>query len=522
MEFTGLHLRKLPHSSLHSRFVPTAEDEISIQKNIQQIKSTVESVDDEITRLRRSLTELEDYRDQLYDNLMRHQAVLSPIRKVPPEILAEIFLHASEGSSVVWPRQNGDVEMPMLLGRICSFWRTITLSLPLLWSNIRLDLSHGHETADSIKTISTAVHDLVDICLSRSGNALLSFSITADGPHELITSILQAFVKHSSRWRDVSIDLARLSWYHRTLMPTQSNVPNLYRLHLGTSAKDTLAPDVLDAFRVSPSLRELSISYLTRPFHILRVPWAQLTHLTSKMSTFREGEFSEILRHATSLVVFSTEGERILEVTSSQPVLLPHLQKLAIVNKGSYITKSFQFFTAPNLKELYLHAITPFNPEQTIAMLTRSNCKLTHLTLHSSQEVDAVWEENFGIARLLVYLPTLVHLHLIVLKSADDLIHRLGLYSNVFPQILPNLECFMLEDGFCVSAYSLAEMLRSRINNVTVMVLDKQGLLSPSNPGLRRVRLKLSLPPPPKFVELDHLKGFAECHGVDITIQTSG
>lgn len=524
MERTSLHLS-------HSRFVPMGEGEHFLQKSIQQIKSTVESVENEIIRLRRSLAELEDYRARLYDDITRHQAVLSPVHKLPPEILAEIFLHAADGSSLVWPRKNGsDVEMPLLLGRICSYWRTVTHALPLLWSKIRLDIPPGLEnrSACSFKAACAAMHDLMEMCFSRSGNTLLSFSITADGPPELVEPILLAFVKHSSRWRDIYIDLAQLSRYHKILVLAKNNVPKLYRLHLGTSVKDTLAPDILDAFEFSPSLKELSISHLTRPFHILCVPWAQLTHLTSKMSTFREGEFSEILRHASSLVVFSTEGERILEVTSSQPVLLRHLEKLAIVNKGSYITKSFQFFTAPNLKELYLHAITPFNPEQTIAMLTRSNCKLTHLTMHSSQEVDTIWEENFGIARLLGYVPSLVHLHLIVLKSGDDLIHRLGLHSNIFPQILPNLECFILEDGFCISAFSLAEVLRSRINGLNLpVVMDKQTVPLPDpDPdtrrcGLRYVRLKLSLPPPPKFPELDALKAFANYHGVDIAIHTS-
>ena len=527
-ERTGLlHLPKISPAFLHSWFVPMTEDENSIRKSIQHIKSTVASVENEIIRIRRSLTELEDYRGQLYENLTRHQAVLSPIRKIPPEILAEIFLRAADGDGVVWPRKNGVVDMAFLLGRICSYWRTISHSLPLLWSNIRLDIPHAPESrsARSLKATHAAVNELVEMCLSRSGNSLLSFSITADGPPELIVDILHSFVKHSSRWRDVSIDLAQLSRYHQILMPAKGNVPNLHRLHLGASIQDTLAPNALDAFKVSPSLKRLSISHLTRPFHILHVPWAQLTHLTSKMSTFREGEFSQILRHATSLVEFSTEGERILEVTSSQPVLLPHLQKLAIINKSSYITKSFQFFTAPNLKELYLHAITPFNPEQTIAMLTRSNCQLTHLTIHSSQEADTVGE-NFGIARLLAHVPSLVHLHLIVLKSGDDLIHRLGLHSNVYPKILPNLECLMLEDGFCVSDHSLAEVLRSRINIPTPTVATDKQLaphLSPSPDtrlgGLRCVRLKLSLPPPPKFPELDALKVFAEKHGVDIDIQ---
>ena len=533
MERTDLPLSKISPFFSHSRFVPLVEGEIFLRKSIQEIKATVESVENEIIRLRRSLTELEDYRGQLYDDITRHQANLSPVHKLPPEILAEIFLHAANGSSVAWPRGNGsDVEIPLLLGRICSYWRTISHALPLLWSKVRLDIPPGLEnhSACSFKAASAAVLDLVQLCLSRSGNKLLSFSITADGPPELVEPILQAFVKHSSRWRDVSIDLAQLSRYHQILLLAKNNVPKLYRLHLGTSIKDTLAPDILDAFEFSPSLKELSIAHLTRPFHILCVPWAQLTHLTSKMSTFREGEFSEILRHATSLVVFSSEGERILEVTSSQPVLLRHLEKLAIVNKGSYITKSFQFFTAPNLKELYLHAITPFNPEQTIAMLTRSNCKLTHLTIHSSQEVDTVWEENFGIARLLRYVPSLVHLHLIVLKSGDDLIHRLALHSNVFPQILPNLECFILEDGFCISAFSLSEVLRSRINNLNSTVSTDKQVVPQSNPnpepdsrlgGLRYVRLKLSLPPPPKFPELDALKAFANYHGVDIAVHTS-
>ena len=525
-------MAELPTLFLHSQFVPTVEDEACIQEDIQQMQSTVESVENEITRLRRTLTELEDYRGQLYDNIGRHQAVLSPIRKIPPEILAEIFLHAAGDGSVVWPRQKGGVEMPWLLGRICSYWRTITLSLPLLWSKIRLDFSCGFESrSPGHHDTCIAVQNLIQACLSRSGNTLLSFSITANGPQELIiVPILRAFVKHSSRWKDVSIDLAWLSRYHQILMPAKSNVPNLYRLHLGTCTRDTLAPDTLDAFKISPSLKELSISHLTRPFHILRIPWGQLTHLSSKMSTFREGEFSEILRHAKNLVVFSIEGERILEVTSSQPVLLPYLQKLAIVSKGSYITKSFQFFTAPNLKELYLHAITPFNPEQTIAMLTRSNCKLTHLTVHSSHEVDAVWEENFGIARLLTHVPSLAHLHLIVLKSGDDLIQRLSFHSNVFPKILPNLECFMLEDAFCVSAYSLVEALRSRINSripTTAVMGNKLAMISSSDDdditrdSLRCVRLKLSLPLPPKFPELDSLKSFAEIHGVDIAIQTS-
>ena len=185
---------QLPPSS-PSQFIAMSEDEVFVQESIQQIELTVESVENEIMRLRRSLTELENYRGQLYERITRHQAILSPIRKLPTEILAEIFLHAADDSKVVWPRKNGEGEIPLLLGKICSYWRTLSHALPQLWSKIRLDIPQvleGRSTA--------GVKALAEMCLfSRSRNTLLSFSIKADGPPELIEPLLQGFAKHSSR-----------------------------------------------------------------------------------------------------------------------------------------------------------------------------------------------------------------------------------------------------------------------------------------------------------------------------------
>ncbi|KAJ6595071.1 hypothetical protein DFH09DRAFT_887300, partial [Mycena vulgaris] len=62
------------------------------------------------------------------------KGVLSPIRRIPPEILAEIFLNcrqnsrASEFYSITDPS-----EAPLLLGRVCSSWRVIAHGTPRLW-----------------------------------------------------------------------------------------------------------------------------------------------------------------------------------------------------------------------------------------------------------------------------------------------------------------------------------------------------------------------------------------------------
>jgi hypothetical protein len=247
------------------------------------------------------------------------------------------------------------------------------------------------------------------------------------------------------------------------------------------------------------------------------------------------------MRQTTNLVSFSSEGERILEVASSQPILLPHLEKLSVINKGSYISKTCQFLTVPNLRELHVHAITPFIAERTLAMLTRSRCTPTHLTFRSSLDVDALWEENLGLVWILNELPSITYLHLIVLRSADNIMPRLVNRPKAGqpPPLLPNLQAFILEDRCCMSAAEVTEVLSSRIQNFSTGVwvpsaattssssLSLSSSLSsinedqPLTAGLKVVRLKLSRPAAPKFPELDLLKQVAENHGVDTSIHSA-
>ncbi|KAJ7157061.1 hypothetical protein C8R43DRAFT_832370, partial [Mycena crocata] len=57
-------------------------------------------------------------------------AVLAPIRRVPAEILAEIFTHCvqNDAHSLTNPRY-----APLLLGRVCGLWRNVSISTAVLW-----------------------------------------------------------------------------------------------------------------------------------------------------------------------------------------------------------------------------------------------------------------------------------------------------------------------------------------------------------------------------------------------------
>ncbi|KAJ7260930.1 hypothetical protein B0H12DRAFT_962754, partial [Mycena haematopus] len=67
--------------------------------------------------------------------------ILSPIRRVPPEIVAEIFLyfapsiiHPSDFLPDIRRTHPTHVWLPWKLGHICYQWRTTALSLRPLWA----------------------------------------------------------------------------------------------------------------------------------------------------------------------------------------------------------------------------------------------------------------------------------------------------------------------------------------------------------------------------------------------------
>ncbi|KAJ6602106.1 hypothetical protein B0H10DRAFT_1757678, partial [Mycena sp. CBHHK59/15] len=87
-------------------------------------------LDDEITYLQKALEKLTEEHDRLGAYVDTHKALISPVRQLPLDILQEIFVACI-------PTHRNCVmhatEVPVLLGRICSSWRIISLSTPRLW-----------------------------------------------------------------------------------------------------------------------------------------------------------------------------------------------------------------------------------------------------------------------------------------------------------------------------------------------------------------------------------------------------
>ncbi|KIM76328.1 hypothetical protein PILCRDRAFT_36243, partial [Piloderma croceum F 1598] len=87
-------------------------------------------LDGEITHLNAVLDGLTRKHDALQTYAHLHTALVAPIRRLPPEVLSKIFLRYNDENNVPYIRLN---KAPLLLGSMCSRWRTIALSTPRLW-----------------------------------------------------------------------------------------------------------------------------------------------------------------------------------------------------------------------------------------------------------------------------------------------------------------------------------------------------------------------------------------------------
>ncbi|KAL0063848.1 hypothetical protein AAF712_009199 [Marasmius tenuissimus] len=129
------------------------------------------------------------------DSLQRHasqvSSLLSPIRRIPSEILVRLFELAANsdplggnllGTNSEWKSQ------ALRISSVCYRWRTIALDTPQLWARFALDLQPRAQQP-------------LDLFLSRSRERKLSITITQiDHYYSPTPTLLRSLIAHTSRW----------------------------------------------------------------------------------------------------------------------------------------------------------------------------------------------------------------------------------------------------------------------------------------------------------------------------------
>ncbi|KII91979.1 hypothetical protein PLICRDRAFT_456489 [Plicaturopsis crispa FD-325 SS-3] len=360
-------------------------EETSRLANIEQEMFRVQALVDALARERRAVEE----------NIKNHEALLSPMRRFPPELLSEVFTHCLPEDR----RPNAD-RCPLLLGRVCRLWRSVSLSTPFLWSSASFHIRDNPFTPpyrDWIARAQSLPLQLKLVSRTRDSKALMESL---------------AFCAPRLRELELSLSTANI----RSLALPQTSFPNIQRLHLEFAwvGESEPAPKSLGIFEHCPQLQHVTIGIAFR-LSALVLPWHQLTRVTARLSYL--DDWYEVLRRSPNLLAYEAVdvGNRWLNHPSPTSVEHVGLHSLALRTQSpGFLGSMFNLMSLPSLRACTVTNTSttsgagpsplPFSTAQFIAFVRRSGCSLEELQLDdvriSAEDLVRCLQHTPGLARL--------------------------------------------------------------------------------------------------------------------------
>ncbi|KAF7343737.1 F-box domain-containing protein [Mycena sanguinolenta] len=338
----------------------------------QKTTSRLAFLDAEISRLKDQLSRLEKEHTVLMKYHAQNTAILSPMRRVPAEILGEIFCWSLSLFSVPNLKY-----APWVLTHVSRRWRAVTISRSSLWSHIYLDFTIK-------KKYSLA---MVRTQIERARTLQISFVGHRGPDSHLQVDMLQLLLHHSSICEEIYLILTPA--LVASITGWQGHFPLLRRAWLQCDGQEAEASiDSVDFFAIAPSLADITVysehhfipTLLPAHHRITRydfaAPWSTHYELLKSLPNLRE---VRIVRRFDRGVPWPKPG---------QPIHLLHLQKMYVSSP-----ECLDYLSAPVLREIAIrprkHVDTRNHLER---FITRSSCIIRRLCIVGTPEVQPVEE----------------------------------------------------------------------------------------------------------------------------------
>ena len=425
----------------------------------------VDRIDSRIADLQAQLRSLAEERSVVEKSLNNYRTILSPIRRLPNDILDEIFYRClgTHRNPITSPR-----EAPILLTHVCQRWRIAVLSSPRLWSAIHVTFSNAYLSKSSIESI-TGMHvpqenvgdlesyasrvlknrcEVVKEWLDRAANCPLSISMSyasgartqeelalrhGDLTHELFTIL----ISHRNHWRTLEL-----------VMPMEIYL----QLEAMISSLDDLSS--LTALRVELEYRLANRSYLApgkgpAPIHIFNAPSLRRVSLSGPGIS---GQWWSMPPP------FSNQGERLRYFCSHSPLKVTQIYSLlkgccnltscktllmCLQRQAMDLNQTFKEISLPYLS---VFAIIEQADEVTYPVLTRFYESINAPLIRSlSYRKGGVHTPSEGIDPPIIAL--LQRTSILCKLTLDPMDCREEFYRSVFQIVSPTLKHLVLCRG---------------------------------------------------------------------------
>ncbi|KAI5891237.1 uncharacterized protein SCHCODRAFT_02313569 [Schizophyllum commune H4-8] len=405
-----------------------------LEDELRALQVYVENLRAEENSLCERLCAVQSLRRAAEQKVEQCESILhAPIRRLPAELLCEIFLY-------LWPRRAGEVKLtngrplfPNFLSPaffpvpfVCSLWRRLASSMPRLQPRLCLDVTDPG-------ALTTPPHPPPAFDLADAPRMFLRMHILGQYrknglPHR---DVLEPLAKHSAHWREVMIECT--SWPALRFVGTELALPQLRKAtvvlprrirYVGIRPEDeeswwdeAMASDNPWLFDQAPDLRDLVlINKMDEPISSLpfTLTWHQLTSLTVN-PYIAPDLYVEIISQCTSLRSFTLReaegaGGTVWDawLPPTQRTCVFRGDKLSLKITTLRNVKPFlKAVAAPNLTQLHIGVGAIGESIQPILdFLDRSRCGLTRLKLWWAMEYPSTveFEELLGRVQSLEYL----------------------------------------------------------------------------------------------------------------------
>lgn len=383
-------------------------DEIIRQRQTQLHDVTIElaAVESIMKRVRNVHQQLLDKRNQIVASMDAHLGLVSCIRRLPTEILGEIFVRCLPPEMHIEP---DTCTAPLLLLSVCRRWRKVALGTPRLWCSLSVRPSH--------RVLQQSLF-FYHHWLSRARGCPLSLAIDTRRPpgdpvwRYEVTELSRPYTSQSARLH-VTFD--------------EATMPELLLKDIPMLEHLTLEGDLRTAQKIvivqpEPRLRSLTLCSVAFGADVLGSfdpGWTHLTQLRVMLGRaqrhLEDGRpivltLLALCPHLEEFVFSPIFISRDDIATTDAPGVLPlthtHLRSLDIVmlyGAGCLLDA----LTLPDLRHLKIRDLdivpSAWRQNELRGFLTRSKCPLETLRIHGAQ-VSIKKEDRAEYAAL---IPTL-------------------------------------------------------------------------------------------------------------------
>ncbi|KAL1713638.1 hypothetical protein EV715DRAFT_277166 [Schizophyllum commune] len=404
-------------------------------------------LDIELKRIEAEIARLSAVRDQLVDQLAVNRSLVAPVRRLPRELLTEIFVQffreEEDRLTDTFSPRKPTQEISRYVAPVSYTWWTVARSTPVLWSNIFLGTS------------AARMRRHLDTCLSLSGICELDIYGHRAPRRAQVCSQLAQLAPATTRWRTL--------W-----------LPQLFMAKLGLSFEHLQRLEVVacncSGYRLDPRTLQLHLEDLN--CHGLQLPpWS-------------EGSFSlvaPLFRQCSASIQYLSVSYANDFVSDRGPADVVHVPQLISVDLSENAHRALPFLDAPKLNELTLRhcgysSRNPFESLRAYLSRTTSPGKCPRrLSLLDFRRLHGISTSIVSITNALDdSLERLDDLHELCVVSSTfddwmgylsdhDALARLGCAANHVP-LLPSLTSLTLRPG--ADSASIAPALRSGLREM--------------------------------------------------------